>query len=214
MKDRIIIIFLLFIACLPYWVIKKPVPELYLSNKILVVAPLTESIKIIYHGSVENEFGRGPPDILIAKYLQKNIAERLGVMSSFRKVLSCDFTSKPIFRNVSLPFKSGESDFIIPDCDITFSDCDPDIVLFLTNLKLISLTKINSVYGVPTGFGRSLKYSGDFVYWDVKNKDAIAYGKLEDKEEAGFAIEKAHWFGITHDIAVKLLCDEQFLKNK
>lgn len=85
--------------------------------------------------------------------------------------------------------------------------CAADVVLFLTNIRLLSVTTVNMVYGIPAGFSRSLKWDSDFVYWDAKRREILAYGKLSDEESAGFAITKEEWESFTNDLARDLLLD-------
>ena len=186
---------------------------------------IPDIIDIDYQGDVENEFGKGDNNELIAGFFRSQFRKEIASRTVFDTV----FTSAAISNNylrqgVELKTRKGMKTFYLPSVKekLECQSIVPDIVLALDEIEISShfdMSVSSGYYSGGMNYGPSFSSSKDliitakFLIWDNLNSKLISYGFVEAIDKNRFAVSMEDWLEAVSDAASKMLEQTSFRKG-
>ena len=179
----------------------------------------SDSIRINYKGSVEDEFGKGNSIELITNYLFSHLPVKIKDSSILSKVTLDLCEDKSLLKQRKLKYKGSKLSVHVPDTGITLPllKGETDYVLILDSMSITSdvnimpiMVGLIPVAGIPF---KPLIYKAKFVIWDNKKGGIVAYGKNRVSLSKGVVVTKDIWNKVTQLFASKILRDTPFYRK-
>jgi len=187
-------------------------------NPNLVVCILNNSLSLEYIPAVKKELLEEDKGMHINTFFKESFLEYIKHYTIFGEIWYDTLISQPLTRKEVIElsdFDIIEFDIPVNNSVLKFSKSEADFTLFLGDLSLTTVSKINEAAAPhyynpftqePVQFGSSTRYllkdllfQFKFFLWDNTSKELISHGFIQAEDIANDIISKDDWLSVIED---------------